>query len=165
MAVLDWELSTLGHPLGDLAYNCLGYHYQQAGTDCSLSDIAGEESGIPTEEEYLAWYCERTGRDSIENWNFYLSFAVFRLASILQGVLQRGLQGNASSDTAIERGSMARQAAEMALGTLSRTRYSVCPEMVFVFNLFPPPASPLTSCGPFSRGLGSFRLNPAVTVH
>jgi aminoglycoside phosphotransferase (APT) family kinase protein len=114
VAVLDWELSTLGHPLGDLAYNCLGYHYQQAGSDRNLSEIAGPATGIPTEEEYLAWYCERTGRASIENWNFYLSFAVFRLASILQGVYQRGLQGNASSDTAIERGRLAPQAAEMA---------------------------------------------------
>ena len=114
VAVLDWELSTLGHPLGDLAYNCLGYHYRQPGTDCSLSDIAGKQTGIPTEEEYLGWYCERTGRASIENWNFYLSFAVFRLASILQGVLKRGLQGNASSDTALERGGLARQTAEMA---------------------------------------------------
>ena len=114
VAVLDWELSTLGHPLGDLAYNCLGYHYQQDGSDSSLGDIAGPASGIPTEEEYLAWYCERTGRASIENWNFYLAFAVFRLASILQGVYKRGLQGNASSDTALERGRLAPMAAAMA---------------------------------------------------
>jgi aminoglycoside phosphotransferase (APT) family kinase protein len=87
IAVFDWELSTLGHPLADLAYNCL--------TTDNL-----EEYGIPTEEEYIAAYCRRTDRSSIPNWEFFIAFSVFRLAAIVQGVYKRGLDGIASSDNA-----------------------------------------------------------------
>lgn len=99
IAVLDWELSTIGHPLADLAYNCMGYHVmnpRQGG----LVGIDHAASGIPTERDYVARYCARTGRDRIENWSFYLSFSIFRLASIAQGVYKRGLDGNASSENA-----------------------------------------------------------------
>ena len=92
IAVLDWELSTLGHPMADLAYNCHRYHVTPGG-------LAG--NGVPTEEEYVARYCERMGRERIPNWNFYLAFSLFRLASIVQGVYKRGLQGNASSAYAV----------------------------------------------------------------
>jgi aminoglycoside phosphotransferase (APT) family kinase protein len=95
-AVLDWELSTLGHPLADLAYNCMPYH-GAFRTAVPLREVAGEATGIPTEAQYVAAYCRRTGRDSIPNWRFYLAFSFFRSASIVQGVYHRGLQGNASS--------------------------------------------------------------------
>ncbi len=99
IAVLDWELSTIGHPLADLAYNCMGYHVmnpRQGG----LVGVDYAATGIPSERDYVERYCERTGRGKIENWSFYLSFSVFRLASIAQGVYKRGLDGNASSENA-----------------------------------------------------------------
>lgn len=99
IAVLDWELSTIGHPLADVAYNCMGYHVmnpRQGG----LVGLDYAATGIPAEKDYVAAYCKRTGRGTIENWTFYLSFSVFRLASISQGVYKRGLDGNASSENA-----------------------------------------------------------------
>lgn len=96
VAVLDWELSTLGHPLADLAYNCMKYHEQVEGQSFTPKD------GIPDESEVVETYCRLTDRGSIENWNFCLAFSFFRLASIIQGVYKRGLQGNASSSTALE---------------------------------------------------------------
>ena len=92
VALLDWELSTLGHPMADLAYNCMKYHTMEAFN-------LGE--GIPTEDEFIAAYCKRTGRERIAEWNFYVAFGFFRLASIVQGVYKRGLQGNASSTAAL----------------------------------------------------------------
>jgi len=99
VAVLDWELATLGHPLADLAYNCLPYHMHNAELG-SLDRTDFAATGIPREQDYVAAYCRRTGRDDIEHWNFYLAFSLFRLASIVQGVYKRALDGNASSDTA-----------------------------------------------------------------
>lgn len=99
IAVLDWELSTIGHPLADLAYNCMGYHVmnpRQGG----LVGIDHAATGIPAERDYVEGYCGRTSRRPIENWSFYVSFAIFRLASIAQGVFKRGLDGNASSESA-----------------------------------------------------------------
>jgi aminoglycoside phosphotransferase (APT) family kinase protein len=96
LAVLDWELSTLGHPLADLAYNCMPYQAPFRGAP-ALREVAGPASGIPTEQEYVAQYGARTGRAGIEGWSFYLAFSFFRYASIVQGVYHRGLQGNASS--------------------------------------------------------------------
>ncbi len=113
VALLDWELSTLGHPLGDLGYACMFYHSGIVGR-VSLDGLTGSDTGIPTEEEFLAEYCRLTGRDGIPNWNFYLAFSFFRLASILQGVYKRGLMGTASSTEAIKRGSMAREIADVA---------------------------------------------------
>jgi aminoglycoside phosphotransferase (APT) family kinase protein len=112
-ALLDWELSTLGHPLGDLGYSCMFYHSGIVGS-VSLEGQTGSATGIPTEEEFLAEYCRLTGRDGIPNWNFYLAFSFFRLASILQGVYKRGIMGNASSTEAVERGRMAREIADLA---------------------------------------------------
>ncbi|WP_093063697.1 phosphotransferase family protein [Sphingomonas sp. OV641] len=92
IAVLDWELSTIGHPLADLGYNGFMWH----STSPSWGTLAGVDfatSGIPSEEEYVAAYCRRTGRSGIEDWSFYLGFAVFRLASISQGVYARALAG------------------------------------------------------------------------
>jgi aminoglycoside phosphotransferase (APT) family kinase protein len=95
VAVIDWELSTLGHPLADLAYNCMNYHSHVPGRSVSAGD------GIPTEQEVVEQYCRLTGRQGIQNWNFCLAFSFFRLASIAQGVYKRGLQGNASSARAL----------------------------------------------------------------
>ncbi len=113
LAVLDWELSTLGHPLADLAYNCILYH--SAGpTTGGLAGLDFAAAGIPSEPDYLAAYCERTGRPAIEHWNFYLAFSLFRLAAIAQGILGRALQGNASSETAKQVGAQARHLADRA---------------------------------------------------
>ena len=113
VALLDWELSTLGHPLGDLGYSCMPYHGGVAGK-LSLDGQIGPQTGIPTESEFVAEYCRHTGREQIPNWNFYLAFSFFRLASILQGVYKRGIIGIASSSEALERGSLARMVADVA---------------------------------------------------
>ena len=98
LAILDWELSTLGHPLADLAYNCMLYHIPGGGEKrMSYADLDLEALGIPSEEAYVAAYCRRTGRDEIANWSFFLAFSIFRLAAIVQGVYKRGLDGIASS--------------------------------------------------------------------
>jgi aminoglycoside phosphotransferase (APT) family kinase protein len=110
-AIVDWELSTLGHPLADLAYNCLTYHLPADAL--GRADAADpDRRGLPGEAEYVAAYCRRTGRANIPHWNFYLAFSMFRLASILQGVYARGVQGNAASAYALQRGAAARQIAE-----------------------------------------------------
>jgi aminoglycoside phosphotransferase (APT) family kinase protein len=96
LAVLDWELSTLGHPLADLAYNCIPYHLAAPGRE-PLVHAAQSGSGIPTEAEYVAEYCRASGRSNSVNLRFHLAFSLFRSASILQGVYKRGLLGNASS--------------------------------------------------------------------
>ena len=101
IAVLDWELSTLGHPLADLAYNCILWHSQSESWG-TFSGVDLTEEGLPTEADYVAAYCRRTGRAGIDNFNFYLAFSLFRLASIGQGVFKRNLDGigtgNASRD-------------------------------------------------------------------
>jgi aminoglycoside phosphotransferase (APT) family kinase protein len=113
VAIVDWELSTLGHPLADLAYNCLTYHLPSEALGL-VEAIEDDRSGMPSESEYVAIYCERAGRASIPQWNFYLAFSMFRLASILQGVYARGLQGNAASAHALRRGAAARGIADRA---------------------------------------------------
>jgi aminoglycoside phosphotransferase (APT) family kinase protein len=112
-ALLDWELSTLGHPLGDLAYSCCSYHFAVTGKP-GLTGIAGAQTGIPTEPEFVEEYCRLTGREGIPDWNFYRAFAFFRLASILQGVYKRGLMGIASSNEALQRGKLARSISDLA---------------------------------------------------
>ncbi|OED35554.1 aminoglycoside phosphotransferase [Chromatiales bacterium (ex Bugula neritina AB1)] len=97
-AVLDWELSTLGHPFSDLANHCMQQRMPSRVANMSgLAEANLAELGIPTEEEFIEKYCERTGIAQIDNWAFYLSFSLFRLAAILQGVAKRGRDGNASS--------------------------------------------------------------------
>jgi len=111
LAVVDWELGTLGHPLSDIAYNCLPWHVPDSHRGF-LGDMPAS-SGIPSEEAYVAAYCERTGRNGIDNWPFYVVLSLFRLGAIAQGVYRRGLDGNASSPQAIERGKKARELAEV----------------------------------------------------
>jgi len=111
LAVIDWELGTLGDPLSDLAYNCLNYYLP----DPDRGDITGidlADYGIPDEDEYVAHYCKRRGMAEAPNWKFYLALSFFRLAAISQGVYKRGLDGNASSPDALKRGAKARQLAE-----------------------------------------------------
>ena len=97
-AVLDWELSTLGHPMGDAAY-CPAYTYHHEFADY-LDQLPAR--GIPTEAEWLRLYCQYSGREKIEHWPFYVAYNIFRLAAIVQGVYKRGLDGNASSDLPLE---------------------------------------------------------------
>ena len=115
LAVLDWELSTLGHPLSDFAYQVMAWRLApQEFRGLKGCDFAA--LGIPTEAEYVAAYCRRTGRDAIPHWDIYLIFNMFRIAAILHGVLARALQGNAASANAIETGGRARLVADVAWG-------------------------------------------------
>ena len=115
LAVLDWELSTLGHPLADLAYNCMGYHLPFTGEKGSgYLGLNLKELGLPSEADYLAAYCRRTGRETIPDWDFFIAFSMFRLVAIVQGVYKRGLDGIASSDQAKTYGIFARYLAETA---------------------------------------------------
>jgi aminoglycoside phosphotransferase (APT) family kinase protein len=88
IALLDWELSTLGHPLSDVAFFCLFYHadFKPWGSAATIDFAA---TGIPDEASFVASYCKAAGREGVDDWNFYLAFAAFRLASIAQGVFQR----------------------------------------------------------------------------
>ena len=107
LAVLDWELSTLGHPLGDLAYFCQGYRGEAAPGDSLVgSDL--DALGIPDEDAVVKRYCELTDRGGIDHWEFYMVFVMFRSAAIVQGVYKRGIDGNASSDRAKEFGALVR---------------------------------------------------------
>jgi aminoglycoside phosphotransferase (APT) family kinase protein len=118
VAVLDWELSTLGHPLSDLAYLCMLY-------DVALPKVGGllgvdfEATGIPTEAALLAAYGRRTGLgERPDDWAYFKAFGLFRLAAIAQGVYQRSLQGNASSDEAAMYGAAVGHLAQIACGLL-----------------------------------------------
>ncbi len=97
LAILDWELSTIGHPFADIAYQCMHWRLPHAGSFRGLAGIDRAAVGIPTEADYVARYCARTGIDGIPRWDFYLAFSLFRMAAILQGVLKRALSGNASN--------------------------------------------------------------------
>ena len=94
IGVLDWELCTIGDPLADLAFSA--FPWRRTGTGGMVVDM--DEPGLPSEDEYVAAYCRRTGRSGVEGWNFYLAFGLFRLASIVQGVYRRVLSGVVASD-------------------------------------------------------------------
>lgn len=104
MALMDWELSTLGHPFSDLAYQCMQLRMPHVGLMSGLAGIDRASLGIPTEAEYVAAYCGKMQIDEIPGWPFYLAFSFFRFAAILQGVKKRALEGNASSDQALQMG-------------------------------------------------------------
>ena len=106
IAVLDWELSTLGNPLADLSYQCMAWALPAGAGISGLAGVDRAALGLPSDEAYVASYCERTGRGKIENWNFYLIFCFFRLAAILQGIKKRAEIGTASSAEAESRGAM-----------------------------------------------------------
>ncbi len=112
-AVLDWELSTLGHPLSDFAYFMMAWRLPaNVFRGMAGSDLAA--LGIPSEAEFIASYCRRTGRSGIPGFEYYLIFNLFRIAAILHGVWARGLQGNASSDNALVTGRRAESLAAIA---------------------------------------------------
>ncbi len=97
LAVLDWELSTLGHPLADLAYQCMHWRLPHQGHFRGLGGLDRAALGLPEDATYVARYCARRGIEIPENWNFYVVFSYFRFLAILQGVYRRGLDGNASN--------------------------------------------------------------------
>ncbi|QOV92855.1 phosphotransferase [Novosphingobium sp. ES2-1] len=121
IAVLDWELSTLGHPLADFAYHAMMYHMPP-------SIVAGLEGAdlaklnIPGEAEYVAAYCRRTGRDSIASWDFYVAFNYFRLAAIFHGIKGRYLRGTAASAHAKDRAEAFPVLARLAREAMERCR-------------------------------------------
>ncbi|MDR5820520.1 phosphotransferase [Caballeronia sp. LZ043] len=113
LAVLDWELSTLGDPLADLSYHCMAWHVDPS----KFRGIAGLDwaaLGIPDEDAYVQRYCQRTGFAIEGDWNFYLAYNMFRIAAILQGIMKRVVDGTAASAQAIDAGQRARPMAELA---------------------------------------------------
>lgn len=121
VAVLDWELSTLGHPLADFAYHALMYRMPPD----IVAGLAGADLaalGIPTEEEYVAAYCRRTGRSEIPNWPFYVAFNFFRLAAIFHGIKGRMIRGTAASEDAQERAKSFPRLAELARQAMDECR-------------------------------------------
>lgn len=115
IGVLDWELSTLGNPIADLAYQVMAWQLPRGEGINGMAGINRAELNIPSDEAYIRRYCERTGRDGIEHWNFYLVFCFFRLAAIVQGVKKRALDGNASSADADSRGDLVLPLVELGL--------------------------------------------------
>lgn len=115
-AVLDWELSTIGHPFSDLAFNCMTYHLP-AGHPVSPGFVGADLQGlgIPDEEATLAAYAQRSGHDPRPHWRFYMAFSLFRTAAIQLGVYTRAIQGNASSSTAVQFGDSYRMVARAGL--------------------------------------------------
>jgi aminoglycoside phosphotransferase (APT) family kinase protein len=116
-AVLDWELSTLGHPLADFSYHCMSWHIRpDVFRGIGGLDLAA--LGIPSESEYIRRYCERTGRAHPEallaDWDFYLAYNLFRLAAITQGIAKRVVEGTAASTEAKATGAATRKLAELA---------------------------------------------------
>jgi aminoglycoside phosphotransferase (APT) family kinase protein len=112
MAVLDWELSTIGHPLADLGYNLLTYHVPPSAG--GAPEAAMTALGLPSEADYVAEYCRRTGRAGVSDLEFVIVFSLFRLAAIVAGVYRRALDGNAADARALERGAMFREIADRA---------------------------------------------------
>ncbi|MGZ5205477.1 MAG: phosphotransferase family protein [Caldimonas sp.] len=116
VAVLDWELSTLGHPLADFSYHCMSWHIPP-GSFRGIGGLDHAALGIPDEKAYVRRYCERTGRADpdalLADWNFYLAYNLFRIAGILQGIAKRVEAGTASSAQARQSAAGARPLAEM----------------------------------------------------
>jgi aminoglycoside phosphotransferase (APT) family kinase protein len=116
LAVLDWELSTVGHPLADFSYHCMSWHIPP-GSFRGIGGLDHAALGIPLEDEYIRRYCERSGRGTPASlqadWNFYLAYNLFRLAAILQGIAKRVEAGTAASEQARQSGAGARPLAEL----------------------------------------------------
>ena len=116
LAVLDWELSTLGHPLADFSYHCMAWHIPP-GTFRGIGGLDLPSLGIPSEADYVRRYCERTGLATPQalaaDWNFYLAYNLFRIAAILQGIAKRVEDGTAASAQARQAGAGARPLAEL----------------------------------------------------
>ena len=112
LAVLDWELSTLGHPFSDLAYQCMWWRMPNASNN-GLGGVDRVAQGLPTEAEYVEAYCRRAGLDGVPDWTFLIAFSFFRIIAIAQGVYKRALDGNASNP---ERGRQYGKAVPMMAG-------------------------------------------------
>jgi aminoglycoside phosphotransferase (APT) family kinase protein len=113
LALLDWELSTIGHPLADFSYHCMSWHISP-GDFRGIAGLDLKALGIPDEQAYIARYCERTGKTiRPEDFNFYLAYNMFRMAGILQGIMKRYVDGTAASEQALKNGKAARPMAEM----------------------------------------------------
>jgi aminoglycoside phosphotransferase (APT) family kinase protein len=112
LAILDWELSTLGHPLADFAYHCMAWHVPPSAFR-GLAGLNLQELGIPDFKSYVAAYCQRTGRPGIDNFEYYLAYNLFRMAGILQGIMKRVVDGTAASEQAMAMGKAARPMAEL----------------------------------------------------
>jgi aminoglycoside phosphotransferase (APT) family kinase protein len=117
LAVLDWELSTLGHPLADFSYHCMAWHIPP-GSFRGIGGLDHAALGIPSEDEYIRMYCERTHLTTPDelkaDWNFYLAYNLFRIAAILQGIAKRVEAGTAASAQAVSSAAGARPLAQMA---------------------------------------------------
>jgi aminoglycoside phosphotransferase (APT) family kinase protein len=113
LAVIDWELSTLGHPLADFAYHLMSWHIAPSGAMRGLGGLDLDALGIPNESAYVARYEQRVGRSAAGDWNFYLAYNLFRIAAILQGIAKRVEEGTASSAQAAEYGRQARPLADL----------------------------------------------------
>jgi aminoglycoside phosphotransferase (APT) family kinase protein len=124
LAVLDWELSTLGHPLADFSYHCMAWHIPP-GAFRGIGGLNHAELGIPSESEYIRRYCERTGFVTPEllkaDWNFYMAYNLFRLAAILQGIAKRVEAGTAASAQAVSAAAGAKPLAKMAWAFAQKT--------------------------------------------
>ena len=112
LAILDWELSTLGHPLADFAYHCMTWHVPPNAFR-GLAGIDLAALGIPDFNAYVATYCARTGRAGIDNFEYYLAYNLFRMTGILQGIMKRVVDGTAASEQAMAMGKAARPLAEL----------------------------------------------------
>ncbi|XP_030716220.1 acyl-CoA dehydrogenase family member 10 isoform X1 [Globicephala melas] len=130
LAVLDWELSTLGDPLADVAHSCLAHYLPSSfPVQPGLSDSDLSELGIPTAEEYFRMYCLHMGIRPTENWNFYMAFSFFRIAAILQGVYKRSLTGHASSATGEQTGKLTEFTSNLAWDFAVKEGFRVFKEM------------------------------------
>lgn len=125
LAVLDWELSTLGHPLADFSYHCMAWHIPP-GSFRGIGGLDLPSLGIPSEAEYIRLYCERTGLTTPEalkpDWDFYLAYNLFRIAAILQGIAKRVEAGTASSPQAVASAAGAPLLAKMAWDFAQKSR-------------------------------------------
>jgi aminoglycoside phosphotransferase (APT) family kinase protein len=116
LAVLDWELATLGHPFADLAYQCMQWRLPNAGEFRGLAGLDRDALGLPDEAAYVAAYCRRAGLAGIPDWPFLIAFSFFRIAAIVQGVYKRSLDGNASNpERAAKMGAAAPLMARLAM--------------------------------------------------
>jgi aminoglycoside phosphotransferase (APT) family kinase protein len=124
IAVLDWELSTLGHPYADMAYMCMGLRLPISDSQSAsgLLGIDREELGIPSEESMIATYCQLMGIEEIEHWAFYLAFCFFRLAAIAQGIVMRAKTGNASNSDTSRLDGAVHMLARMALDVIEQRK-------------------------------------------
>jgi len=121
IGVLDWELSTLGDPLADLAYQCMGWRIPHSLWR-GIGGVDLQALGIPQERDYVRWYSETTGRDAAGHWDFYIAYNLFRMAAILYGIAQRAADGSAAAADAVETGAKAGPLAELGWQAAQRQR-------------------------------------------